>query len=62
MSLTAQKTCADCGEPWKMMCEPLAHRRWHSAGTDAVCHSCFHKRLDEDRKTKREAPVQKKSG
>lgn len=45
--------CDDCGEEWKLMCEPIAHPDRATGVTRRLCHKCHRDRLDEERAARR---------
>jgi len=45
--------CDDCGEEWKLMCEPITHPDRVTGAARRVCHKCHRDRLDEERAARR---------
>lgn len=45
--------CDDCGEGWRLMCEPITHPDRVTGEARRVCHKCHRDRLDEERTARR---------
>lgn len=49
----SEERCADCGEGWKLMCEPVSHADTKSGEMLRLCHKCHRERLDQERTERR---------
>lgn len=54
--------CRDCGEAWKLMCEPVAHVEQETGRMLRLCHNCHRQRLDRERTERRRATSRDAAG